>query len=42
MTVSTILALLRRAKRKGMRPASVSMTVFRDDGSVPVRITYGH
>lgn len=38
MTISAFLATLRRATRQDKPRISISMTVFRDNGDVPVRI----
>jgi hypothetical protein len=38
MSVSTLLALLRREKRKAQQRVKVTLFVFRNDGRVPVRI----
>lgn len=41
MTISTLLANLRIAKRKDSPKVKVTLTVFRDDGYVPVRLMMG-
>lgn len=41
MSIAAFLANLRRSIRKGKPRTNITLMVFRDDGTVPVRVEQG-